>query len=93
MSQIVNILMQFGIWMAPIMYNENLFLGRSEIIYKLLKLNPIYYIVKGYRYAMVGETFGEILPLTVYFWIVSIIIFFLGSRIFDKLKPHFADVL
>lgn len=93
MSQIVGIFLQFGIWMAPIMYDESLFLNRSTIIYKLLKLNPIYYIVKGYRYAMVHEEFLNFKTLTIYYWIVIAIIFFIGYRIFNKLKPHFSDVL
>ncbi len=93
MSQIVGILMQFGIWMAPIMYDENLFKGRSELVLKLLKLNPIYYIVKGYRYAMVHETFDNAFVLSIYYWIVAIIIFIIGVKVFNKLKPHFSDVL
>ena len=30
---------------------------------------------------------------TVYFWIVTVVLFALGSWIFKRLKPHFADVL
>ena len=30
---------------------------------------------------------------TVYFWVVTILLFGLGSVIFKRLKPHFADVL
>ena len=93
MSQIVTILLQFGIWMAPIMYDESLFVNRSPLIYRLLKFNPIYYIVKGYRYSMVGEQFKDIMILTTYFWGFTIILFIIGKHTFNKLKPHFADVL
>ena len=93
MTQIVGICLQFGIWMAPIMYDENLFLNRSIIVYKLLKLNPIYYVVKGYRYAMINDEFANFTMLTIYFWVVALVILFLGSRLFYKLKPHFSDVL
>ena len=93
MQQIVVILMQFGMWMAPIMYDESLFINRSIIIYNLLKLNPIYYIVKGYRYAMLGQEFNDIIKLTIYFWFVTILLFIVGNRVFNKLKPHFSDVL
>lgn len=93
MSQIVTILMQFGIWMAPIMYDESLFLDRSRLIYSLLKFNPIYYIVKGYRFAMLGESFPNFKLLTIYYWIITIIVLIFGSRIFNKLKTHFSDVL
>ena len=56
MGQIVTIFMQFGMWMAPIMYDESLFIDRAPIICKLIKLNPIYYIVKGYRFCMIKCT-------------------------------------
>lgn len=93
MGQIVAILMQFGIWMAPIMYDESLFINRAPIVCKLLKLNPIYYIVKGYRFAMINDTFTDIKFLTLYFWIVTIIVFAIGSKVFNKFKTHFSDVL
>ncbi|MBR4315014.1 MAG: ABC transporter permease [Lachnospiraceae bacterium] len=93
MGQIVAILMQFGIWMAPIMYDESLFVNRAPIVCKLLKLNPIYYIVKGYRFAMINDTFTDIKFLTLYFWLVTIIVFAIGSKVFNKFKTHFSDVL
>ena len=93
MGQIVAICMQFGMWMAPIMYDESLFLSRAPIVCKLIKLNPIYYVVKGYRFAMINDSFPDFKILTIYFWIVTIIIFIIGSKVFNKLKIHFADVL
>lgn len=93
MSQIVAILMQFGIWMAPIMYDENLFINRAPLVCKFLKLNPFYYIVKGYRYALIGEEFPDFLKLTLYFWVVTIIVFTIGSKVFTNLKKHFSDAL
>ena len=93
MGQIVGILMQFGIWMAPIMYDESLFLNRAPIVCKLIKLNPIYYIVKGYRFAMINDSFTDIKFLTIYFWVVTIIVFAIGSKVFNKFKVHFSDVL
>ncbi len=93
MGQIVSILMQFGMWMAPIMYDESLFLNRAPILIKLIKLNPIYYIVKGYRFCMINDTFDDFFIISIYYWAITLIIFFIGYRIFDKLKIHFSDVL
>lgn len=92
-AQIVSILLQFGMWMAPIMYDESLFIERAPIVCTLLKLNPFYYIVKGYRWAMIGEVFNDFGKLSVYFWIVTIIVFIIGYNMFNKLKIHFSDVL
>lgn len=93
MSQIVAILLQFGIWMCPIMYDERLFEGRAVFVLKLLKFNPIYYIVKGYRNCLLGESFISFNSLTIYYWIVTLVIFILGYKLFDKLKDDFSDVL
>ena len=93
MSQIVAILLQFGIWMCPIMYDERLFEGRALFVLKLLKFNPIYYIVKGYRNCLLGESFTSFNSLTIYYWIVALVIFILGYKLFDKLKEDFSDVL
>ena len=93
MGQIVSILMQFGMWMAPIMYDESLFINRAPILIKLIKFNPIYYIVKGYRFCMINDTFDDFFIISIYYWAITLIIFFIGYRIFDKLKIHFSDVL
>lgn len=93
MGQIVTILMQFGMWMAPIMYDESLFANRAPILCKLIKLNPIYYIVKGYRFCMINDNFPSFFKLTAYYWVVTIIVFIFGYKVFNKLKLHFSDVL
>lgn len=93
MGQIVTILMQFGIWMAPIMYDESLFLNRAPFVCKVLMINPIYYIVKGYRMVLINAPFENFTYLTLYYWTITIIVFIIGSRIYNKLKPHFSDVL
>ena len=93
MSQIVSIVLQFGIWMCPIMYDERLFAGRAEFVLKLLKFNPIYYIVKGYRNCLLGESFDLFVHISIYYWIVAIIVFTIGYKLFDRLKDDFSDVL
>ena len=52
MQQIVGIVLQFGIWMVPIMYDELLFTNKAPILKIFFKLNPFYYIVAGYRDSM-----------------------------------------
>ena len=93
MGQIVSILMQFGMWMAPIMYDESLFANRAPILIKLIKFNPIYYIVKGYRFCMINDTFNDFLKISIYYWAITLFIFSMGYRIFNRLKIHFSDVL
>lgn len=91
MGQIVNIFLQFGFWLAPIMWDLSMLPEKFHI---LIKLNPFYYIVQGYRDAFVfHEGFWEKPELTIYYWIITLIIFALGQFMFKRLKPHFADVL
>ena len=93
MNNIVAIFLQFGIWFAPIMYDESIFNERAKIVTVLIKFNPIYYIVTGYRSAMLSDKFYIDPFLTLYFWVVTLIIFVIGYKIFNNLKPHFSDVL
>lgn len=91
MGQIVNICLQFGFWLAPIMWDLSML---PEKFHFLFKLNPFYYIVQGYRDSFVFKVgFWEKPELTVYFWVVGLAVFMLGTFMFKRLKPHFADVL
>lgn len=91
LSQIINIGLQIGIWVTPIMWNLNILEDKWIII---LKLNPMVYIVNGYRSAVYGrEWFFRDFFSTMYFWIITTVIFGIGALIFKRLKVHFADVL
>ena len=66
----------------------------SNIIKNVFKLNPMYYIVQGYRDTMInGVCFWERPWLTIYFWVFTVVVFVLGRAVFKRLKPHFADTL
>lgn len=91
LTQIINIVLQIGIWATPILWNMD------SVPYKwvfILKLNPLVYIVGGYRNAIYGkEWFFQDFFSTMYFWIVTVVLFGIGGAIFRRLKVHFADVL
>ncbi len=93
LSQIISICLQVGVWLTPIMWNfEDLHL--SGIITYIFKLNPMYYIVEGYRDALItGRWFWERPVLTLYYWVFTLVVFWLGTRVFKRLRVHFADVL
>lgn len=93
LSQIIGVILQIGIWMTPIMWNIDIMNFSSALTF-VLKVNPMYYIVSGYRDALINDVmFWEHPVLTAYFWIVSIVLFVLGSTVFRRLRVHFADVL
>lgn len=94
MTQIVSICLQFGMWLAPIMYWEGMFTADHPWMEPLFKLNPVYYIVAGYRDSMLtGNWFWERPMNTLYFWVATAVIFYIGLKIFTRLRPHFSDVL
>lgn len=93
LSQIVNIFLQIGIWMTPIMWSLDR-LDEYPLLQKIFMLNPLYYIVYGYRDALIEEVFfWERGGLTLYFWAVTLLLFVCGTKVFRRLKVHFADVL
>lgn len=92
LSQIINIGLQVGIWATPILWNIGMI--HDDRVVTLLKLNPLVYIVNGYRNAISGDGwFFEHFYSSTYFWIFTVTLFCVGSLIFKRLKVHFADVL
>jgi len=91
LSQVINIFLQIGVWTIPIMWNINIAPARLRWIFKI---NPMYYVVNGYREAIYGQNwFWNHMGMTLYFWVFTLAVFAIGMTIFKRLKVHFADVL
>lgn len=94
LSEVINILLQILIWATPIMWNIETALSSESFVKLIFKLNPLYYVVNGYRSALVYKTwFWESPGMSVYFWFAALIILGTGLLMFRRLKKHFADVL
>ncbi|MCR8745457.1 ABC transporter permease [Romboutsia lituseburensis] len=90
-GQIINIFLQIGMWMTPIMWSYDMIAPQYQWI---LKLNPMYYICQGYRDTLIEHVwFWNRYNQTIYFWVVVVVLFGIGFVLFKKLKPHFSDVL
>lgn len=93
LTQIINIMLQVGMWATPILWNISM-LDKSPVLQKILKINPVFYIVNGYRDTLFAKKwFWQDFYSTSYFWIVTVVFFGIGALIFRRLKVHFADVL
>ena len=91
LNQIIGIALQIGMWMTPIMWSYTII---PQNLQWIAKLNPMYYIVEGYRDTLInGVWFWQRYNQTAYFWVFVLGTFLLGAIIFKKLKPHFSDVL
>ena len=90
MLSLVNVCVQIGFWVTPILWNEESMVDAG--VARVLQLNPMNYIITGYRDSVIfNKWFWENPSGTIYFWSVTGIIFILGLVIFKKLKPFFAD--
>lgn len=91
-ANLVNVVIQIGFWMTPIFWSVD---SMSPLVVNVLKaVNPMFYVVRGYRDSFVDKVWFWEYPLhTLYFWVVALGIFAVGAVVFKKLRPHFADVL
>lgn len=90
-GQFVAMIIQFGFWLTPIFWSIKIV---PEKYHWIIELNPIVYIIEGYRNSIIyHKWFWEDWSMTIYFWIITCILFFIGTFTFKKLRPHFADVV
>jgi len=91
LSQIIAIGLQFGMWLTPIMWDDS---RLPENLRWVLFINPVTYLVEGYRDAVLRTTwFWEKPEQSLYFWGFVLAMGVAGRLIFRRLRPHFADVL
>ncbi|RKM57825.1 ABC transporter permease [Butyrivibrio sp. CB08] len=89
--QIISIGLQLFQWATPILWNIDIVPDKYKWI---VKLNPMSYIVEGFRNTIYGESwFFEHFYSSTYFWIFVVAVFCIGTLIFKRSKTHFADVL
>lgn len=89
--QIVSIVLQVVFWMTPIVWDFGIM---PEIVQKILKFNPFYYIIAGYRNIFVyKDGIGHQWWMVAYYWIFAVVLLIVGVKLFRKCKDHFPDVL
>ena len=89
--QIISIGLQLFQWATPILWNIEIVPDKYKW---LVKLNPMTYIVEGFRNSIYGDTwFFEHFYSSTYFWLFVVASFCIGALIFKRSKTHFADVL
>jgi len=91
-QMIVQAIMRILLYVSPILWTPN---GLPEMVQTIMKINPLYYIVEGYRASLLGTSwyFVEGLNYTMYFWSFVLVTFVLGSIIHIKFRDRFVDFL
>lgn len=68
--------------------------GDLPVLNFIMKLNPVYYIVQGYRDSIFFEkTFLDHPALSIYFWLLIILMFSVGCHLMYKFKTKFIDMI
>src|SRR5690625_269584 len=70
-------------------------LNDFPVLIKLMMLNPIYYLIQGYRASLFGSEWYFIThwQYSLYFWGLVIVLFIIGSTLHVKFRRHFIDYL
>ena len=90
-GEIIGVVIQFGFWLTPIFWSINTI---PENYQSLIKLNPMFFIIDGYRNALIHKIwFWEDMSLASYFIVFTIGTLIFGAIVFKRLRPHFGDVL
>ena len=96
----IGVVMQFLFWAVPVMwpfYSHDI-PKIMVIMTNISKLNPLAYIINGFRYAIFGslghfDSLAPTLGTTLYFWVFTVLLFIFASKVYKKLRPEFDDVL
>jgi teichoic acid transport system permease protein len=83
--------MRMLLYLTPILWDiKNL----PELLGNILKLNPFYYIIQGFRDSFLSKGwFFADMTITIYFWVTTIFILLIGSIIHLKFRDKFVDYL
>lgn len=91
--------MRMGIYISPILWDVSK-IGQdgsiaSTIITVVVKLNPLTYLINGYRAGFFGVNWHFLAEpkITIYFWAVTLILFLIGATLHVKLRKTFIDKL
>jgi len=89
-SEIVAVLVRFGMWITPIFWSIKLIPEKYRWIFDL---NPVYYVIEGFRDALLYKVWFFEKKTTFIFWLITLCLLIIGLIIFKRLKEHFGDVV
>lgn len=89
LQHITAVISRMLFYFTPVFWSFDILPEKLKFI---MKLNPLYYIVRGFRDSLYnGVWFWEYRGSGIFFWGLTIFILFIGSFSFRKLRPQFAD--
>ena len=83
LPQLVQVCLSAGMWLTPIMWAFDMLQGYWFSF--IFKLNPMFYVVEGYRSAILGHQWlFSNWKLTIYFWCVVVLLTLIGRNVFKR---------
>ncbi|CAM3953895.1 ABC transporter permease [Mesobacillus thioparans] len=94
-QQIVQSIVKMLLYLTPLLWHTDKLVFKGMDLTLLLKANPLYYLVEGYRAALIGTQWYALQNslYTLYFWGLIIVLFALGSILHLKFRNHFIDYM
>lgn len=94
-QQIITSVVRMLLYLTPLLWHTDELIFKGNDLTFLLKLNPLYYLVEGYRASLLGTTWYafEDPMYTLYFWGVVLVMLLLGSVLHLKFRNHFIDYM
>jgi len=90
-QNVIAVILRFFMFGSPIFWSAEQFSERAQ---KILAINPLYYIILGYRESLIyHKPFWDHPYLALYFWTLTLIFILIGIAVYTRLKPHFMDVV
>ena len=94
--KLVTSLMRMLMYFSPVIWEchfEDSF-PFHEAFNFIMKLNPVYYIITGYRDSVFyNRPFWQHPALTIYFWAFVLLLYIVGSALMYKFKRKFIDMI
>lgn len=94
-QQLVHSVLRMMLYLTPLLWHTDKLVVKGVELTFLLKLNPLYYLVEGYRASLLGTTWYmvEYAQYTLYFWLLILVMLLLGSTLHLKFRNRFVDFL
>lgn len=92
---LLNSVLRMMLYLSGVLWPLSILENYSPTITTVMKLNPLYYLMEGYRASFFSSDWYFIThwEYTLYFWIVVLILFLFGSMLHVKFRRHFIDYL
>ncbi|HET7627067.1 MAG TPA: ABC transporter permease [Bacillales bacterium] len=84
------------LYLSPILWDPAKFVN-SDYSYVpfIMKLNPLYYVVEGYRHSLLGDQWYLVQhwQYTIYFWVFVIAVMLFGASMHVKFRNRFIEYI